>query len=82
MNSSTRLRTISAACLVAILLVAVSARPAAARSTSETVEYVLPRIVKIFGAGGLQKLAAYGTGFLVSKEGHIVTVWSHVLDPD
>lgn len=57
-------------------------RSAEARSTSETVEYVLPRTVKIFGAGGLQKLASYGTGFLVSKEGHIVTVWSHVLDPD
>lgn len=56
--------------------------PAEARSTSETVEYILPRTVKIFGAGGLQKLASYGTGFLVSKDGHIVTVWSHVLDPD
>lgn len=77
-----RLRSVSATCLTAILLVAVSTRPASARSTSETVDHVLPRIVKIFGAGGLQKLAAYGTGFLVSKEGHIVTVWSHVLDPD
>ena len=50
------------------------------RSSSQTIEYVLPRMVKIFGAGGLQGLAAFGSGFLVSKEGHIVTVWSHVLD--
>ena len=52
------------------------------RSSSQTIEYVLPRMVKIFGAGGLQGLAAFGSGFLVSKEGHIVTVWSHVLDAD
>ncbi|MBI1311315.1 PDZ domain-containing protein [bacterium] len=55
---------------------------AEARSSSETIDYVMPRMVKIFGAGGLQSLAAYGTGFLVSQDGHIVTVWSHVLDPD
>lgn len=53
---------------------------ASRRSSSETIDYVLPRMVKIFGAGGLQGLASYGTGFLVSKEGHVVTVWSHVLD--
>ena len=53
-----------------------------ARSTHETIDHVQPRMVKIFGAGGLRGLAGYGTGFLVSKEGHIVTIWSHVLDPD
>lgn len=53
---------------------------AGSRSSSQTIDYVLPRMVKIFGAGGLQGLAAFGSGFLVSKEGHIVTVWSHVLD--
>ena len=53
-----------------------------AQSTRQTIDNVLPRVVKIFGAGGIRSLAAYGTGFLVSKEGHIVTVWSHVLDPD
>jgi serine protease Do len=71
--------------LLASLAVAVilsSVGPVEARSTSETIEYILPRTVKIFGAGGLAKLASYGTGFLVSKDGHIVTVWSHVLDPD
>lgn len=54
----------------------------AAQSTGETIRSVLPRIVKIFGAGGIRGLYAYGTGFLVSAEGHLVTVWSHVLDPD
>jgi serine protease Do len=43
---------------------------------------IQPRMVKIFGAGGLRNLYSYSTGFLVSPEGHIVTVWSHVLDED
>jgi len=63
-------------------LIPESARAAGSRSSSQTIGYVLPRMVKIFGAGGLQGLAAFGSGFLVSKEGHIVTVWSHVLDAD
>ena len=64
------------------VVIAFTAQSAFARSTSDSIQYVLPRVVKIFGAGGLQKLASYGTGFLVSPDGHLVTVWSHVLDPD
>ncbi len=37
-------------------------------------------MVKIFGAGGIQRLQGYCSGFVVSPTGHIVTVWSHVLD--
>lgn len=40
------------------------------------------RVVKIYGAGGLSGLEAYQSGFLVSPEGHIATVWSSVLDVD
>jgi len=43
---------------------------------------VQPKIVKIFGAGGLANLQAYGTGILVSPQGHIATVFSHLLDGD
>ncbi|MFP6762061.1 MAG: serine protease, partial [Planctomycetaceae bacterium] len=46
-------------------VIALAAQSVQARSTSDSIEYVLPRVVKIFGAGGLQKLASYGTGFLV-----------------
>lgn len=53
-----------------------------ADSIPDTIAEVQPKVVKLFGAGGLQSLAAYGTGFLVSAEGHIVTVWSHLLDND
>ncbi|NNJ24534.1 S1C family serine protease [Alienimonas chondri] len=46
--------------------------------TAET----LPKVVKIFGAGGLRGLPAYGTGFLISPRGHVATAWNHVLDAD
>ncbi|MDB5340893.1 MAG: htrA 2, partial [Planctomycetaceae bacterium] len=51
-----------------------------AQSTRETIAAVTPRMVKIFGAGGLQRLQGYCSGFVVSPNGHIVTIWSHVLD--
>lgn len=53
-----------------------------AQSSLGTIGTVSPKIVKIFGAGGGKALSAYGSGFLVSPNGHIVTVWSHVLDSD
>lgn len=40
------------------------------------------RVVKVYGAGGLSGLEAYQSGFLVSPEGHVATVWSYVLDVD
>lgn len=55
---------------------------AQAQSTRDTIAAVQPKVVKIFGAGGVKNLAAHGTGFFVSKEGHIATIWSHVLDAD
>ena len=39
-------------------------------------------MVKIYGAGGLRGLEAYQTGFLISAEGHVLTVLSYVLDTD
>jgi serine protease Do len=51
-----------------------------ADSSAATITTVDQRIVKIFGSGGLKGLYGYSSGFLVSAEGHIVTVWSHVLD--
>jgi serine protease Do len=53
-----------------------------AQSTSQTIATVSPKVVKIFGAGGAKNLYSYGSGFLVSPQGHIVTVWSHILDSD
>ena len=52
------------------------------QSFSRVVENVQPRIVKIYGAGGARGLEAYQSGFLISEVGHILTVWSYVLDTD
>ena len=41
-----------------------------------------PKMVKIFGAGGMRGLEAWQSGILISKDGHILTVWSYVLDTD
>jgi serine protease Do len=43
---------------------------------------VQPKVVKLYGAGGLQGLEAYQSGLLISAEGHILTIWSYVLDVD
>jgi serine protease Do len=37
-----------------------------------------PVIVKLFGAG-VGNLDSYGTGILVSPEGHVLTVWNHLI---
>jgi serine protease Do len=48
----------------------------------QAIEQVQPKIVKIYGAGGIQQMEAYQTGMLISPEGDILTVWSYVLDTD
>ncbi len=54
----------------------------AQNSLAEISAQTQPKIVKIFGAGGLRGLEAYQSGFLISGEGHILTAWSYVLDSD
>jgi len=69
--------------LVAILLsTAFVASVRGADRLANPIDDVGRRMVKIFGAGGVRGLYAYSTGFLVSPQGHIVTVWSHVLDDE
>ncbi len=41
-----------------------------------------PKVVKLYGAGGLRGLESYQSGILISAEGHILTAWSTVLDTD
>ena len=49
-------------------------------SFARVADEVNKKCVKLFGAGGYQGLAAYGTGVLVSKDGYILTVASQMLD--
>lgn len=53
-----------------------------ATSRADVIDLVQPNIVKIYGAGGLRGLEAYQSGFLISPTGHLLTVWSYVLDSD
>jgi serine protease Do len=56
---------------------------AAQARLSDIIESVVqPKIVKVYGAGGLRGLEAYQSGFLISPNGHVLTAWSHVLDSD
>lgn len=69
-----------AVALLVLMIFPVMSRAAGAQSTQDTIALVNPKMVKIFGAGGIAKLQGYCSGFLVSPQGHIATVWSHVLD--
>ena len=70
--------------LIAAMIVALggATSPAADVSFSNVVSQAQPKMVKIYGAGGLSGLEAYQSGFLISGEGHILTSWSYVLDTD
>ncbi len=48
----------------------------------DTIDDAQPKIVKIYGAGGFRGMEAYQSGILISPQGHILTVFSHVLDTD
>ncbi len=54
----------------------------AQRSLTNIIEDVQPKIVKIYGAGGIRGLESYQSGFLISEQGHVITAWSYVLDTD
>jgi serine protease Do len=68
------------------LAIAVGAAGTPAKTTAappalaDTLEATLAKVVKIFGSGGVRNLEGYGTGLLVSPNGHLITVWSHLLD--
>ena len=78
---SARLPHQTLCCLLAGV-VSLSCATANADDSQAALSAIQSRMVKIFGAGGLRNLYSYSTGFLASPDGHIVTVWSHVLDQD
>ncbi|MBL99739.1 MAG: serine protease [Rhodopirellula sp.] len=69
--------------LFVLLLVGISTAPMTQAADFSVVSAsVQPKMVKIYGAGGIRGLEGYQSGFLISGEGHILTVWSYVLDTD
>jgi S1-C subfamily serine protease len=64
----------------AALLLTLSSSAKAEDSFAEVSDKVNPKLVKLFGAGGFRGLQSYGTGVLISADGYILTVNSHILD--
>lgn len=73
-----------AACATCLFSLALLPGPGLAAQATfvEVVAAVQPKLVKIYGAGGLRGLEAYQSGFLISPAGHVLTAWSYVLDTD
>lgn len=66
---------------ITILTIALGAAPAFAADPFEKVcREVNSKSVKIFGAGGFTRLNAFGSGIVISPEGHILTVASPLID--
>ncbi len=52
----------------------------AEESFAQVAEAVNKKLVKLFGAGGIRGLASYGTGVVISRDGYVLTINSHILD--
>lgn len=68
--------------LAAWLPAASAANVASGPSEADVIDRAQAKVVKIFGAGGFRGMESYQSGILISPEGHIMTVWSYVLDTD
>ena len=66
---------------LALAALALAAGPGRAEeSFAKTAEAVNKKLVKLFGAGGIRGLASYGTGVVISRDGYVLTINSHILD--
>jgi S1-C subfamily serine protease len=59
-----------------LVLSAILAQPA----IPTVAEQVNAKTVKLFGAGGFRGVVSYGTGILISADGHILTAAAQMLD--
>lgn len=73
------LRTGLVASVIALTL-APSVKAQADQPFTALAEKANQKMVKVFGAGGFARLNNYGTGILISPDGHILTVASQLLD--
>jgi S1-C subfamily serine protease len=68
------------ASLMLAALVSISTTTHAEESFAQICEKVNPKLIKLFGAGGFKGLQSYGSGIVVSPDGYILTINSHILD--
>ncbi|HVL14748.1 MAG TPA: trypsin-like peptidase domain-containing protein [Gemmata sp.] len=66
--------------LAAVLCLLTAAAAPAADPLNELAEKANRKMVKLFGAGGFARLNNYGTGIVISPDGHVLTVASQLLD--
>ena len=69
----------SAAVASAVLL-CLAAAARADDSLNKVVEEVNKKMVKVWGSGGLHGLPGFGTGFLISADGYVLTADAQLLD--
>ncbi len=67
-------------CLMLLGTLLALAHAPAQESVNPVLAGVNRKMVKLFGIGGFKGLPSYGTGLLVSKHGHILTVNNHILN--
>lgn len=77
-----RITLLLSGALVAVALAWAATNARAGDLLQQAIELSQPKIVKIYGAGGVRGLEAYQSGFLISPTGHVLTAWSYVLDTD
>lgn len=63
-----------------VLLLIAPGFASAADPFDKVCDEVNTKMVKLFGAGGFSRLNNFGTGIIISKDGHILTVASQLLD--
>jgi len=76
-------RFASLICAAAVAVAASALTPALAAAAdpfNELAEKTNKKLVKVFGAGGFSRLNNFGTGIIISPDGHILTVASQLLD--
>jgi serine protease Do len=65
--------------LAALVLCLSASQVRAQKSFAAVSEEVNKKVVKLFGAGGIRGLPSYGSGIVVSADGYILTINSHIL---
>ncbi len=80
-------RTGAASCVLPLVFLMLAAALSASACAGDltysfepVVRRVQPKMVKIFGAGGMRRLEGYQSGLLISPEGHLITAWSYVIE--
>jgi S1-C subfamily serine protease len=67
-------------CLAMVLCLAMPAPAPAADPLDELAAKANKKMVKLFGAGGFARLNNFGSGIVISPDGHVLTVASQLLD--